>query len=146
MLFQKKFFTEEESKAIVNAIADAEAMTSGEIRLHIEAKCKTENVLDRASEVFFQLKMNETAHQNGVLIYIAKDDHKFAIIGDKGINEVVPANFWDGTKEVMREHFKCGEFYEGIVFAVQETGYHLKHYFPLKDNDKNELTNEISEG
>ena len=146
MIFQKKFFTEEESKAIVETIAAAEAMTSGEIRLHIEAKCKSENVLDRAAEVFFQLKMNETAHQNGVLIYIAKDDHKFAIMGDKGINDVVPANFWDGTKEVMREHFKQSEFYEGVVFAIRETGFHLKQYFPLKDNDKNELPNEISEG
>lgn len=146
MLFQKSFFTADQKKAIVQAIADAEAMTSGEIRLHIEAKCKTDNVLDRATEVFFQLKMNETAHQNGVLIYIAQDDHKFAIIGDKGINEVVPANFWDGIKEVMHGHFKQGEFYEGVVFAIREAGFHLKQYFPLKDNDKNELTNEISEG
>jgi uncharacterized membrane protein len=146
MLFEKPIFSAEERKAIVQSITDAEAMTSGEIRLHIEAKCKAENVLDRATEVFFQLKMNETAHQNGVLIYIAKDDHKFAIIGDKGIDSVVPATFWDGTKEVMREHFKRKEFYEGVLFAIRETGFHLKQYFPLKDNDKNELTNEISEG
>jgi uncharacterized membrane protein len=145
MLFDKPLFTDEQKKAIVLAISDAEAMTSGEIRLHIEPKCKTENVLDRATEVFFQLKMNETLHQNGVLIYIAQEDHKFAIIGDKGINEVVPANFWDGTKEVMREHFKRHEFFEGVVFAIRETGFHLKQYFPLKEDDKNELSNEISE-
>ena len=57
MIFQKSFFSEQESKAIVKAIGDAEAMTSGEIRLHIEAKCKTENVLDRATEIFFQLNL-----------------------------------------------------------------------------------------
>ncbi len=146
MLFQKQFFTEDQRKAIVQAIADAEDMTSGEIRLHVEAKCKNENVLERATEVFFQLKMNETAHQNGALIYLAYEDHKFAIIGDKGINEVVPANFWDGIKEVMSGHFKQHEFLEGILFAVKETGFHLKQYFPLQANDKNELTNEISEG
>jgi uncharacterized membrane protein len=145
MIFNKSFFTEEEKKAIVQAITDAEAMTSGEIRLHIEPKCKSENVLDRATEVFFQLKMSETVHQNGVLIYMAHEDQKFAIIGDKGINEVVPANFWDGTKEVMREHFKRKEFLQGVLFAIRETGFHLKQYFPLQQDDKNELTNEISE-
>lgn len=146
MFLKKHFFTEEERKKIVQAITDAEAMTSGEIRLHVEAKCKQENVLERATEVFFQLKMNETAQQNGVLIYLAHEDKKFAIIGDKGINEVVPANFWDGTKEVMSGHFKQSDFLQGILFAIEETGSHLKQYFPLQAEDKNELTNEISEG
>ena len=146
MIFKKHFFNEEERKKIVQAITDAEAMTSGEIRLHIEAKCKKENVLDRATEVFFQLKMNETKEENGVLVYLAHADKKFAIIGDKGINEVVPANFWDGTKEVMSGHFKQNEFLQGILFAIEETGSHLKQYFPLQAGDKNELTNEISEG
>lgn len=146
MLFNKQFFNEAERKAIVQAIADAELMTSGEIRLHIEPACKQENVLDRATEVFFQLKMNETAAQNGVLIYLAYNDKKFAILGDKGIDAVVPANFWDGTKEVMAGHFKKGEFLAGVLFAIKETGFHLKQYFPLQHDDKNELSNEISEG
>ena len=146
MIFKKHFFSEEKRKAIVQAITNAEAMTSGEIRLHIEANCKKETVLDRAAEVFFQLKMNETKDANGVLIYLAHEDKKFAIIGDKGIDAVVPANFWDGTKEVMSLHFQKGEFFEGIVFAIQETGSHLKQYFPLEKDDKNELSNEISEG
>ncbi len=146
MFFSKSFFTAEQNSALVKAISHAENFTSGEIRVHIEARCKTENVLDRTMEVFYKLKMNETAQQNGVLIYIAYDDHRFAIVGDKGINAVVPANFWDGTKEVMREHFKRSEFFEGIEFAITEVGFHLKQYFPLQAGDKNELTNEISEG
>lgn len=146
MIFQKSLFTDEEKKTIVKTIAEAEAMTSGEIRLHVEARCKTDNPLDRAVEVFYQLKMNETVHKNGVLIYLAYKDHKLAIIGDSGINHVVPANFWEGTKEVMREHFSRKEFFQGVMFAIKETGFHLKHYFPLQANDKNELSNEISEG
>ncbi len=146
MLFKKNFFNDHQRKAIISAIADAEALTSGEIRLHVEAKCKNENVLARAAEVFFQLKMNETKDANGVLIYLAHEDKKFAIIGDKGIDAVVPATFWDGTKEVMSLHFHKGEFFEGLVFAIQETGSHLKQYFPLEKDDKNELSNEISEG
>ncbi len=145
MLFNKSFFTREEKEAIVKAISEAEAMTSGEIRLHVEPHCKNENVLDRAVEVFYKLKMDTTAQQNGVLIYLAYKDHQFAILGDKGINHVVPANFWDSIKEVMREHFLKGEFFQGVVFAIKETGFHLKQYFPLQHNDKNELSNEISE-
>jgi uncharacterized membrane protein len=145
MLFRKKFFSEQEKDALVKAITEAEEMTSGEIRVHIEPKCKGD-VLHRATEVFHHLNMDKTTHANGVLIYIAHDDKKFAILGDKGINAVVPANFWEGTKEVMREHFKRGEFFEGTVFAIRETGSHLKQYFPHLGNQQNELPNEISEG
>jgi uncharacterized membrane protein len=146
MLFKKRFFTDGENHGIVKAISQAEAMTSGEIRVHIEAKCNNENVLERATEVFHELKMDQTKDANGVLIYLAYEDRRFAILGDKGIDRVVPANFWDGTKEVMSGHFKKGEFYEGIIFAIQETGAHLKQYFPYQKDDKDELSNEISEG
>jgi uncharacterized membrane protein len=146
MIFKKHFFTPEQRDKIVKAIADAELMTSGEIRLHVEANCSKDEPIERAAEVFRKLKMNETAQQNGVLIYLATEDRRFAIIGDKGINAVVPANFWDGVKEVMAGHFKKGEFLEGVLFAITETGSHLKQYFPLGTGDKNELSNEISEG
>lgn len=146
MLFSKDFFSAEQKKTIVRAIAEAEDMTSGEIRVHIEPKCKNEDVLQRATEMFYQLGMDKTAAANGVLIYIAYEDHRFAIIGDKGINSVVPATFWDGTKEVMKGHFERGEFLEGILFAVRESGFHLKQYFPISEHDKNELSDEISEG
>lgn len=145
MLFERELFTEEEKKSIVTAIGEAEAMTSGEIRLHMEAGCK-KDPLERAIEVFYELKMDSTKESNGVLIYLAYKDHKFAIIGDRGINAVVPANFWDGIKEAMREHFIKGEFYQGILFAVKETGNQLKHYFPVSDSDVNELSNDISHG
>ncbi len=146
MIFKKSLFSEEDKRAIVKAIAEAEAMTSGEIRLHVEARCKNEEVLDRAVEVFHQLKMNTTAQKNGVLIYLAYEDKRFAILGDSGINHVVPADFWNRIKDVMHDHFVVGEFFQGVVFAIKETGYHLKQYFPLQANDKNELSNEISEG
>lgn len=146
MLFKKSLFSEDDKRAIVKAIAEAEAMTSGEIRLHVEARCKNEEVLDRAVEVFHQLKMDTTAQKNGVLIYLAYEDKRFAILGDSGINHVVPADFWSRIKDVMHDHFVVGEFFQGVVFAIKETGYHLKQYFPLQTNDKNELSNEISEG
>lgn len=145
-MFRKQFFSEVQKTTIVKAIGEAEDMTSGEIRVHVEPRCKGKPVLDRATEVFHQLKMDTTANRNGVLIYIAYEDKQFAILGDQGINHVVPANFWDGTKEVMASHFKKGEFFEGVMFAIKECGMHLKQYFPVQEGDKNELSNEISEG
>src|SRR5699024_8661510 len=98
-------FTESEKEAITQAIKSAELNTSGEIRVHIENHCKDE-VLDRAAEIFEVLKLHKTALRNGVLFYMAIKDHKFAILGDKGINEKVPEHFWDNIKEHMAGRFK----------------------------------------
>jgi uncharacterized membrane protein len=145
VFFKKQIFTDEQKKQIVAAIQQAEKLTSGQIRVHVEAKCPKEP-LKRAIEVFHKLEMHKTTHKNAVLIYIAWEDKKFAIAGDSGIHAVVPANFWDSTKEAMKSHFKKGEFLQGILLAIKETGPHLQQYFPHDDNDTNELSDEISEG
>jgi uncharacterized membrane protein len=138
-------FSEEERKLIVSAIVQAEKETSGEIQVHIEKHC-VPDVLDRAAEVFAILKMNKTKLRNGVLIYLAVKDHKFAIIGDAGINAVVPPNFWEKIKETMREFFKKGEFANGLTTGIQMAGEQLRHHFPYLSGDKNELSDEISFG
>ena len=94
------FLTTEEEQEVVHAITMAEKETSGEIRVHME-KSTSIAAYDRAMEVFHQLKMDETALQNGVLIYLAIKDKNFVICGDKGINDVVPTDFWDSTRDVM---------------------------------------------
>ena len=86
-------FTSEEQEQIANTIADAEKATSGEIRIAVEKHCHG-SAFERAIEYFAKLDMDKTAQRNGVLIYLASEDHKFAIIGDKGINNVVPEDFW----------------------------------------------------
>jgi uncharacterized membrane protein len=145
VFFKKQLFNAEQKQQIVASIQEAEKVTSGEIKVHLEPKC-AKDPMTRALEVFHKLGVHKTEHKNGVLIYIAWQDKKFAIVGDSGINAVVPANFWDGTKEVMKGHFSKGEFLEGIRFAIKETGVHLAQYFPHHDDDKNELSDEISEG
>lgn len=145
MFFNKQIFTAEQKQQIVAAIGEAEKVTSGQIKVHLEAKCPKE-AMARALDVFHKLEMQKTTHKNAVLIYLAYSDKKFAIVGDEGIHAVVPANFWHGTKEVMKGHFKKGEFLAGILFAIKETGLHLEQYFPHQDGDTNELSNEISEG
>jgi uncharacterized membrane protein len=82
----------EDEKSVRQAIIDAELKTSGEIRVHIEENCRVD-VLDRAAYVFEKLKMHKTKFRNGALFYLSMNDHKFAVIGDAGINAVVEDNF-----------------------------------------------------
>ncbi len=139
------FLTPEEEQQIVDAILEAERDTSGEIRVHLESTTDKDH-FERAKEVFHLLKMDNTRERNGVLLYVAVQDHKFVICGDAGIDEVVPDNFWDQTKDVIQEHFKEGHFKQGIIDGVLMAGKELKAHFPWHPDDENELSNEISRG
>jgi len=139
------FLTPEEEQAIVEAIRMAEKETSGEIRVHIE-KTTSKVPFDRALEVFQLLKMDETQLKNGVLIYLAINDKAFVICGDKGINDVVADDFWVSTKEAMAAQFKTGNFKQGLIEGITKAGTQLQKYFPFKESDTNELSNEISKG
>jgi uncharacterized membrane protein len=136
-------FNDEEQQRIRAAIEDAERHTSGQLRVCIEKTC-SEKVLDRAAKYFHQLDMHKTKLRNGVLIYVATVDRKFAIIGDAGINKVVPDNFWDDTKDDMLKHFKVGDIVEGIVTGLEIAGDHLQKYFPHHKGDSNELSDDIA--
>ena len=139
----RKFFTTEQQHEIVEAIRQAEANTSGEIRVHIENHCRGD-IMDRSAMVFNILKMNETAERNGVLIYLAIKDKKFSIIGDEGINKMVEHDFWNDVKDTMAGHFRSGNFTEGIIQGVLRVGEKLKTFFPHKSDDINELSDDIS--
>ncbi len=141
----EEFLSPKEEQEIISAIRTAEKNTSGEIRVHIEASSEKEHY-ERALEVFHLLKMNNTKEENAVLIYVAVKDKKFVIYGDKGINEVVPKDFWNSTKDVMQNHFKKGEFKQGIVEGILKAGEELKAHFPWQIDDEDELSNEISKG
>lgn len=138
-----KYFTPEQQAAIIAAIQQAEKDTSGEIRVHFENHTSRE-ALDRAAQVFAELKMHKTALRNGVLIYVALDDHKLAILGDAGINAKVADNFWDEIKNKMVARFKSGQICEGVTEAILAAGQQLKAFFPYQADDINELTDEIS--
>jgi len=141
----EEFLSVQEEEEIVQAIRQAERNTSGEIRVHIERTTKISHY-NRALEVFRMLKMFNTKQENAVLLYIAVEDHKFVIYGDKGIDAVVPENFWDTTKNVIQTHFKKGNFKEGIVEGVLQVGEELKAHFPWSESDEDELPNEVSKG
>jgi uncharacterized membrane protein len=139
-------FSDEQTARIVDAIQDAERGTSGEVRVHIERTCPKPDVLERAREVFAMLGMHRTEQHNGVLFYLAVDDHKFAVIGDSGIHAAVPAHFWEDTRDVLREHFRAGQFTEGLCQGIARAGQHLKAAFPFHNDDINELPDDISFG
>ena len=139
------FLSKEEEQEIVEAIRIAEKNTSGEIRVHLE-QTTTLDAYDRALAVFQELKMDETELKNGVLIYLAIKDRTFVICGDQGINDVVPNDFWDCTRDIMVTQFKAGNFKQGLIDGILRAGEQLKQYFPWKEGDTNELSNEISKG
>jgi uncharacterized membrane protein len=134
---------EKEQEKIKNAIVWAEKSTSGEVRVCIEKKCDKDAYI-RAIECFFDLKMQATKLRNGVLVYVAIEDKKFAIIGDSGINAIVSADFWDSTKSLMLEKFKANDLAEGISLGIIEAGKQLKKHFPYDSDDRNELSDDIA--
>ena len=137
------FLTTSEEQEVIQAIRKAENQTTGEIRVHIERTSKGD-IEKRALEVFGILKMHNTERHNAVLIYVAVDDHGFAIYGDKGINDVVETDFWDSTKNKIESHFKAHRFKDGLVAGILEAGNQLKAHFPATSANDNELPNTIS--
>ncbi len=141
----ENFLSKEEEQDIVQAILEAEKNTSGEIRVHIEAHTKLDHI-DRAKEVFQMLKMGNTKEENGVLIYMAVHDKKFAIYGDRGIDKVVPDDFWDSTRDAIQAQFKKNDFKQGILYGILKAGKELQTHFPWQQGDTNELSDEVSKG
>ena len=139
------FFSSPQKTDIVNAIKRAELNTSGEIRVHVEMSCKG-SVLDCAANIFAKLNMHKTEKRNGVLFYLSVESKKFAVLGDVGINKVVPLDFWDSIKSAMQEKFVQGNFAEGLVMGIEMAGEKLKANFPHQADDVNELPDDISFG
>ena len=137
------FLTQEEEQKIIEAIRVAEKETSGEIRVHI-VNDSTKHCLEHAKEIFHLLHMDETEEKNGVLFYVAVHAHQFAIIGDSGIDEKVPDNFWNDVKDTVTGEFSKGNKADGLILGILEAGQKLQRYFPYSKNDKNELSDDIS--
>lgn len=143
---RKEFFTEAENQEIVQAIREAERMTSGEIRVFVEHRCRFVDAMDRALEVFGRLQMHRTKYRNGVLLYVAVRDRQFAILGDEGINLKVGAHFWNTEATALRSQFSQMHFVEGISACVRSIGAALQQYFPYESDDENELPDDVVYG
>jgi uncharacterized membrane protein len=139
------FLTADQQKTVVDAVRVAEKGTSGEIRIHIDGECPS-TALERAEEVFGKLGMHRTKLRNGVLIYLACNSKVFSIVGDKGINDVVPEHFWEDVIAMMGAEFRSGRFTEGLSQGVLMVGEKLQTFFPYQKDDVNEQPDEISFG
>ena len=140
---QKKFFADAEEERMVQAIRSAEKQTSGEVRLYIESHCSFINPIDRAKELFTELKMYETKDRNAVLLYFAMKDRQMAIWGDEGIHQKMGQAFWEKEVATILSEFKSNHFLEGICHMIHDVGEALKTHFPYASDDKNELDDNI---
>ena len=137
-----------DKQVLVQAIQAAEKTTSGEIRVFVESHIpKKQDALERATQLFFKNKMNETKDRNGVLVYVAVEDKKLAVFGDQAIHEKVGIEFWYSQVQEMTAHFKEGGYVEGMTNVVTAVGHALTHHFPYdRVTDVNELSDEIMVG
>ncbi|HRH48931.1 MAG TPA: TPM domain-containing protein [Panacibacter sp.] len=146
-LFRKKavdFFSKEEKEKILAAIKDTELSTSGEVRVYIENQCTFVDAVDRAVEVFYSLKMQETRHRNATLVYVALKDKQLAVFGDEGIYSKTGKDFWNNAVRNMLQYFNKENYADGIADVVKKIGDALALHFPYEAaTDKNELPDDI---
>lgn len=142
MASAESFFRPDEVAAIKEAVIAAELQTSGQVRVYIESHCG-EDVLKRAAEVFNELELHKTAQSNGILFYLAVEDRKFAVLGDKGITDIVSNDFWHSIKHKMQEDFRAGKFAEGLIDGIMLSGEKLQTHFPHQNDGLNELSDDI---
>ena len=146
----RRFLSEEDFKAVVHAIVAAEAQTSGEIRVHLERRVprrwgdKQGNVFQRAHEVFNHLGMHRTAERHAVLIYLALEDRRLAIVGDEGIHGRVGDPYWARVRDLMVERLKAGAPRDALLAAIHEVGRALQEHFPRRPGDANELSDQVN--
>ena len=143
--FLDKHLTKQDRKEIISAIVQAEKMTNGEVRVHVQKKCK-DDAMHEAKKEFNRLKMHKTRHHNAVLIFIAFESRRFAILGDSGIHRHVGDLFWSQTRDKIASYFSKGQIKDGVVAGILSVGEKLKSHFPKAANDKDELSNKITEG
>jgi uncharacterized membrane protein len=141
---KKNFFSTEEQQLIIDAIHNAERMTSGEVRVFVESKCSYMDAIDRAAELFFQLEMQKTNDRNAVLVYVAMKDRQLAVFGDEGIHNKVGNEYWSTEVKKMISNFNRENYAAGIAEVVKDIGVALTKNFPFNnDTDKNELPDDI---
>ena len=142
---KKQLLDDDDQERIVSAIRAAEAGTTGELRVFLESNCDYIDAMDRARELFGTLGMANTERRNAVLVYMALDDHQYAIIGDKEIYEQAGGHlFWENAAAELKNYLKQGKLVEGLTICVNELGKALAQHFPYDPAvHRNELPDEI---
>ncbi|CUU51662.1 putative membrane protein [Actinobacillus pleuropneumoniae] len=133
-----------DTQRIEQAISHLEQQTSAELRVVVERKAKGKaDTMARANQLFDELKMRETAERNGVLIYLSFKPHNLAIVGDQAIHEKVGQVFWQSVYDAMKLQCQQADYTQAICQGIKQVEVQLATYFPRRDNDMNELSNEV---
>jgi uncharacterized membrane protein len=146
----RPLLSDDDLDALARAVTAAEATTSGEIRVHLERRVPAapggDPVLARARDVFARLGMTRTAARNGVLIYLAVEDHRLAVVGDEGIHARAGEQCWTRVRDLMVDHLRAGHSRQALLDAIAEVGRVLAAHFPRRPDDRDELPNRPSVG
>lgn len=147
------FLTIDQRNEIADAIAKAETMTSGEIRVLVVAassvmpkfskRDQREALRRRAVREFSKLGIHNTRDRTGVLLMVSIEERMVQILAGNGINSVVPENTWPSMVHCITEGIKEGDHVQGILMAVADIGKMLSEKFPVKSDDTNELSNAV---
>lgn len=141
----RRFLGDEDFDAVTEAIRRAEARTSGEIRVHLERRVRRVRgaapgaALARARHVFARLSMHRTKERHGVLIYLAVEDRRLAVVGDQGIHDRVGDPHWARVRDLMVERLRAGAPRAALLAAIAAVGEELARHFPRRPGDADEL-------
>ena len=136
------FIPTDQQERIAQAITEAEKCTSGEIVVHVTPRCRRAP-MDGAKRIFKKFGLQNTERRNAVLIYIAYEDHKLAVIGDKGIYDNAPADIWNEDVALLTDRIASGRQVDGLCEVIARIGQRLSHYFPSVRDDVNEISNDV---
>jgi uncharacterized membrane protein len=141
----RRVLTSDDLDAITRAIGLAESHSAAEIRVHLDARCPGEP-LARAQAVFESLGMQRTAARAGVLVYLSLEDHRLAVLGDRGVHARVGQAYWDRLASAVAADLAAGRVCDGLLAAVRDLDTVLAAHFPRGPADVNELGDDVSLG
>ena len=137
-----RILTPEESVLVADEVAQAEQLTSAEIKVVVARYC-WDDIRAKAARIFKKLELDKTKERNCVLVLLVVTNREFLIYGDIGIHEKVGQEFWDDVRDLMSTLFKEGRFAEGLCVGVEMAGEKLAAHFPYHGDDKDEISNEV---
>jgi uncharacterized membrane protein len=145
-LLLKKHFPASLLREIETAIRDSEKLHNGEIRFAVEtalppfALWKGMTARQAAIETFGNLRVWDTEHNSGVLIYLLFADHDLEIVADRGVATRVDQAEWDNLARHMEQHYRSGKFREGSLEGIRRVTELLARHFPPGERNPNELS------
>lgn len=138
----QKFVDQLQHDDLTRAIREAEARTSGEIRVFV-TRNQVQTPVAAAEDCFLQLGMGKTRERNAVLFFVAPLTQKFAVVGDSAVHSLCGDIFWQEIAAELTRHFQASDFTGGLIAGIRRAGDLLAKHFPRKGDDQNELSDSV---